>query len=50
MSEAHNILAVTESLFAAGGRNIYLWPEATRLSESHVPKKIVMYGQLTVGA
>ena len=27
-------------IFAAGGRHIYLWPEATRLSKSHVPAKI----------
>ena len=45
VGEAHNIRVVTESLFAAGGRYIYLWPEATRLSKSHAPTKIGTYGQ-----
>ena len=40
VGEAHNILVVTESQFADGGRYIYLWPEATRLSKSHVLTKI----------
>ena len=32
---------------SAGGRFIYLWPEATRISKPHVPTKIGTYGQLT---
>ena len=40
VGEAHNILVVTERQFAAGGRHIYLWPEATRLYKSHVLTKI----------
>ena len=47
VGKAHNILEVIESLFAAGGRHIYLLPEATRLSKSHVPTKIETYGQLS---
>ncbi len=43
------ILVVTERQFAAGGRYIYLWPEATRLYKSHVPTKIGTYGQLIDG-
>ena len=40
VSEAHNIIVVTESLFTAGVRHVFLWPEATRLSKSNVPTKI----------
>ena len=40
VGEAHNILVVTERQFAARGRHVYLCPEATRLSKSHVPTKI----------
>ena len=40
VGEAHDILVVTESLFAAGGRHIYLWPEATILYRSRFPTKI----------
>ena len=47
VGEAHNILVLIERQFAAEGRHIYLWPEATRFSKSHVPTKIGMYGQLT---
>ena len=47
VGEAHSILVITEFLFAAGGRHIHLWPEATRLTNSHVPTKIGMYGQLS---
>ena len=47
VGETHNILVGTESLFTAGGLHIYLWLEATRLSKSHVPKKIGTYGQLS---
>ena len=46
VGEAHNILVVTERQFAAGGRHIYLWPEATRLQKSHVLTIIGTYGQL----
>ena len=34
--EAHYLLVVTESIFAPVGYYIYLWPEATRLSKSHM--------------
>ena len=47
VGEVHNIFVVTESLFAAGGRHIYLWPEATRLYKSHVPTKNGTYGHYT---
>ena len=40
MGKVQNILVVTKTLLAAGGRHIYLWPEATRLSKSHVPTEI----------
>ena len=43
VGKAHNILVVIERIFAARGRHIYLWPEATRLSKSHVPTKIGTY-------
>ena len=39
VDEAHNILVITENLFVAGGRHIYLWPEATILSKSKGPVK-----------
>ena len=44
VGEAHNIQVVTEFLFEARERNIYLWPEATRLSKSQVPTEIGTYG------
>ena len=47
VGEAHNIIVFTETLLAAGGHHIYLWPEATRLSKSHVPTKIGTYGHLS---
>ncbi len=46
VGEAHNIIVVTERLFKAGDRHIYLWPEATILSKSYVPTEIGTYGQL----
>ena len=47
VGEAHNNIVVSERQFAAGGRPIYLWPEATRLYKSHVPTEIGTYGQLS---
>ena len=46
VGKAHNILIFTESQFSAGGRHIFLWPEATRISKSYVPKYFWTSSQL----
>ena len=36
---SHNILEVTESIFVAGGCQIYLWPEDKIFTNAHVLEK-----------
>ena len=36
---SHNILEVTESIFVAGGRQSFMWPEGTRFTKAHLSMK-----------